>query len=115
MISRNYQPLVVKSEIENSTNNFLDVCATKSEDGKTLVLQIVNANATEVTLPLKIRGFTPSKPVAQVQTLSGSLDARNSAANPYSIQPTSIEWKHGLKRGETTVSFAPRSFTIIRF
>lgn len=114
MISRNYQPLVVKSEIENSTNNFLDVCATKSEDGKTLVLQVVNANATEVTVPLKILGFTPSRRVAQVQTLSGSLDARNSAANPDSIKPTIVEWKHGLEHGETIVTFAARSFTIIR-
>jgi hypothetical protein len=115
MISRNYQPFVVKSELENSTNNFLDVCATKSEDGKTLVLQVVNANATELTLPLRISGFTPVRPVAQVQTLSGPLDARNSAANPNSIKPTIIQWKHGLKDGETAVTFAPRSFTVIRF
>src|SRR5262249_41987522 len=101
MLSRNYQPLVVKSEIENSTNNLLDVCATKSDDGKTLVLQAVNANAADVTLPLKILGFTPSRRVAQVQTLSGSLDARNSAANPGSIKPMSAEWKHGLEQGET--------------
>jgi hypothetical protein len=75
----------------------------------------VNANVTEVTLPLKIRGFTPSKRVAQVQALSGSLDARNSAANPNFIKPTSVEWKHGLQHGETTVTLAARSFTVIRF
>jgi hypothetical protein len=115
MISRNYQPLVVKSELENSTNNFLDVCAIKSEDGKTLVLQVVNANSKDVTLPLTISGFIPATRSARVQTLSGPLDERNSAANPDSIKPTSVEWKHGLEQGATTVTFAPRSFTIIRF
>jgi hypothetical protein len=115
MLSRNYQPLVVKSEIENSTNKFLDVCATKSEDGKTLILQVVNANANEVTLPLKISGFIPATRSARVQTLSGALDARNTAANPDSIKPTIVQWKHGLEHGETTVTFAAHSFTIIRF
>jgi Alpha-L-arabinofuranosidase len=115
MISRNYQPLVVKSEIENSANNFLDVCATKSDDGKTLVLQVVNADANEVTLPLKLSGFTPATRLAGIQTLSGPLNASNSAANPDFIKPTGIEWKHRLEHGETTVTFAPHSFTVIRF
>jgi hypothetical protein len=115
MISRNYQPLVVKSDIENATNNNLDVCAIKSDDGKTLVLQVVNANATEVTLTLKISGFIPATRFARVQTLSGPLDARNSAATPDSVKTTIAEWKHGLEHGETTVTFAPHSFTIIRF
>jgi alpha-L-arabinofuranosidase len=115
MISRNYQPLVVKSEIENSTNRILDVCATKSEDGKTIVLQVVNANAAEVALPLKISGFIPVTRSARVQTLSGPLDARNTAARTDAVKPSSVEWKHGLEHGETTVTFAPHSFTIIRF
>src|SRR5262249_12919278 len=114
MISRNYQPLVVKSEIENSTNKFLDVCATKSQDAKTLVLQVVNASAAEVTLPLKISGFIPATRSARVQTLSGPLDARNTAANPDSIKPKIVEWKHGLEDGETSVKFAGHSFTIIQ-
>jgi hypothetical protein len=115
MISRNYQPLVVKSEVENSTNKFLDVGATKSQDGKTLVLQVVNASANEVSLPLKIFGFTAATRFARVQTLSGPLDARNTAANPDSIKPKIVEWKHGLEDGETSVTFAGQSFTIIRF
>jgi hypothetical protein len=114
MISRNYQPIVVKSELENATNQDVDVCATKSDDGKTLVLQVVNANATEVTLPLKISGFKPTTRFARVQTLSGPLDARNTAANPDSIKPTIVEWKHGPGDGETIVTFAGHSFTIIR-
>jgi Domain of Unknown Function (DUF1080)/Alpha-L-arabinofuranosidase C-terminal domain len=114
MISRNYQPLVVKSELENSTNKFLDVCATRSDDGKTLVLQVVNASANEVTLPLKISGFIPATRFARVQTLSGPLDARNTAANPDSIKPTIVEWKHGLGDGETRVTFVGHSFTIIQ-
>ncbi len=111
MISRNYQPLVVKTE---SADRDVDVSATKSEDGKTLVLQVVNVGEKAATLPLKISGFFPAKPVGQVLTLEGSLDAHNTADNTEAIRPTSVEWKHGLEGGETTVTFPAHSFTVIR-
>jgi hypothetical protein len=111
MISRNYEPLAVKSE---SPAQDLDVSATKSEDGKTLVLQVVNVGETAVTLPLKISGFVPIKPVAQVLTLEGALDAHNTASMTGAIKPAATEWKHGLENGETTVTFPARSFTVIR-
>ncbi len=111
MISRNYQPLVVKCE---SPVQNLDVSATRSEDGKTLVLQVVNLRAKAATVPLKISGFVPTKPVVQVLTLEGALDANNTANAPDAIKPASKQWKHGLKDGETTVTFPAYSFTVIR-
>jgi alpha-L-arabinofuranosidase len=111
MISRNHEPLVVKSE---SPNPDIDVTATKSEDGKTLVLQIVNLGARAVTLPLKISGFIPAKPKAQILTLAGPLDAVNTADHLESIKPVTTEWKHGLKDGETAVTLPAHSFTVIR-
>ncbi|MGH7969507.1 MAG: alpha-L-arabinofuranosidase C-terminal domain-containing protein, partial [Limisphaerales bacterium] len=114
MLSRNYLPLVVSCEVQHPPGDPLDVCATRSEDGKTLVLEVVNPGRRAFTLPLKITGFTPAKSVAQVQTLAGGLDARNTAEQPDSLKPTVSEWKHGLEDGETTVTFPPRSFTVIR-
>jgi alpha-L-arabinofuranosidase len=112
MISRNYLPLVLKCE---SSAPDLDVCATKSEDGKTLVLEIVNATGKPVTLPLKILGFVLGKPVAKMTRLEGELNARNTPGNPHAIKPTTTEWKHGLQRGETSVTCPRYSFTVIRF
>jgi alpha-L-arabinofuranosidase len=114
MISRNYEPLVVKSEIQNSTDKNLDVCATKADDGKTLVLQVVNAGEKEANLPLKISGFIPARTAARVETLSGALNARNTASAHETIKPVIVEWKHRLKDGETSFTFSPHSFTIIR-
>lgn len=111
MISRNHQPLVVESK---SPAHDLDVSATKSEDGKTLVLQVVNAGEKPLTLPLKISGFTPAKPVAQVLTLEGPLDASNTASSPEAVKPAASEWRHGLENGGTTVTFPGHSFTVIR-
>lgn len=111
MISRNYQPLVVKTE---SSDRDIDVSAMKSEDGKTLVLQVVNMSEKEATLPLKVSGFVPAKPVAQVLTLEGPLDAYNTASAPEAIKPVETEWQHGLETGETAVTFPAHSFTVIR-
>jgi len=111
MISRNYQPLVVRCE---SPAPDLDVAALKSDDGKTLVLQLVNVGATPVTFPLKISGFVPSKSVARVLTLAAPLDARNTASQPDAIKPTAAEWKHGLEGGETTLTLPAHSFSVIR-
>jgi hypothetical protein len=111
MISRNYQPLVV--ECQNPFHG-LDVSATKSADGKTLVLQIVNLGAEPMKLPLEISGFVPQKSEALMLTLEGSLDADNPASTPRTIQPISTKLKCGLENGQTTVTLPPRSFSIIR-
>jgi alpha-L-arabinofuranosidase len=111
MISRSYQPLVVKTE---NPDRDIDVSATKSEDGKTLVLQVVNVDGKAATLPLRISGFVPTKPVAQVLTLEGSLDARNTASTPEAIKPVTTEWNHSLEDGKTMVTFPAYSFTVIR-
>ena len=111
MISRNYQPLTVKTE---NPDHDLDVSATKSEDGKTLVLQVVNVSEKEATLPLKVSGFVPTEPVAQVLTLEGPLDAYNTASAPEAIKPVETQWRHDLKDGETTVTIPAHSFTVIR-
>jgi len=114
MIARNYQPLVVRSEVLPTVSP-INVCATRSEDGKVLVLQVVNSSDQEVTLPLKIAGFVPRKKTAQVQTLAALLDEHNTAEQPYRVKPVVAEWQHGIKDGQTTVTIPAHAFTVIRF
>jgi hypothetical protein len=111
MISQNSQPLVVESK---SPVPDLDVTATKSEDGKTLVLQVVNVSENPLTLPLKISGFTPVNSMAQMLTLNGPLDATNSSSASEAIKPTASKWKRDLKDGATGMTFPGHSFTVIR-
>jgi hypothetical protein len=112
MISQNYQPIVVRTE---NPNDNIDVCASKSDDGKTLVLQLVNAGARPAIVPLKISGFTPARSLAQVSTLAGPLEAVNTADRPDAIKPATTGWKHRLKNGQTTLTLPADSFTVIRF
>ncbi len=111
MISRNFQPLAVKAECSIPD---LDVSASKSEDEKTLVLQIVNAGDKALTLPLEITGFVPTKSSANVVTLAGDLDAHNTATVSGNIKSVVSGWKHRLADGATTVTFPAHSFSVIR-
>lgn len=113
MVSRSHQPLVVKSEYQSSSSNDLDVSATKSEDGKTLVLKVVNFADHSITVSLRIRGFHPVRTVARVKTLAAPLDSRNTASNPKAVTPALANWKHGLEEGDTTWTFPALSFTVI--
>jgi hypothetical protein len=111
MISRNYEPLLVESEVQSPSGR-LDVVAKRSENGKTLVLGVVNANERPVPAAIRLVGFTLSKPTALVEELSGPLDMVNTAAAPRHIVPKRSEWRHAASGGEFT--FAPRSFTVVR-
>jgi hypothetical protein len=111
MFSRNYQPMVVKCTVQGK----LDATAKHSEDGATLVLQVVNVGDAAITATFDIAGFTPGKAAAQVTQLEGPLDGVNTAATPNAIVPRQSEWKHGLMNGRTSYTFPARSFTIIRW
>lgn len=111
LISRHHQPLVVACE---SPGGGLDACATRSEDGRTLVLQVVNARADDVTIPLRITGFAVGKRDAEVWTLAGPLDARNGADTPEVIRPVATRWRPGLVDGTTTLTLPAHSFSVLR-
>jgi hypothetical protein len=112
MFSQNYQPLVVKAEVQNPLGTRLDVTATKSDDGKTLVLQVVNVGEA-TTASINLTGFTASEATAKVQTLASSLDARNTADKPASIKPSLAEWRYSS--GSMVWAFPSYSVTVIRF
>lgn len=114
MISRNYQPLLVKTEIAGEAHS-LDVSAKRSEDGKTLVLQVVNAGDKPVSANLNLAGFAPRKSASVVETLAAPLNSVNTTEKPENVAPNATTWEHGLKGGATTRSFPPGSFTVLRF
>src|SRR5882672_1608819 len=76
MVARNYLPSVIDAKVEGSDGK-LSVTATRSDDGKQLVLQVVNLDGQERVVQLRIDGFTPVAEVAEVTELAGALDARN--------------------------------------
>jgi alpha-L-arabinofuranosidase len=113
MISRNLQPRFVPTTVSGSTQ--LQASATQSEDGKTLVVQVVNLSEKPVAVQLGLKGYRPTNPVALVETLSAPLDAANSAAQPQSVAPKQSEWRHDLSEGSARYTFSPFSFTVLRF
>ena len=115
MLSRNYLPQRVECAVTGAQDTGLNVAAARGEDGKTLVLQVVNAANKEVTARIQLAGFVPDKPVAQATELSGAFEAVNTAAEPNTIVSKQSQWQHGIKDGKTTRVFPPYSFTVLRF
>jgi alpha-L-arabinofuranosidase len=113
MISQNYQPLLVESSVHERGQN-LKVSAQRSQDGKTLVLQIVNISDQPIPAAIHLGGFTPANPTARIEQLAGSLDAVNTAQEPDLIKPVVIPWRHGFEQGDAHYSFPAHSFTVIR-
>ncbi|HVX11100.1 MAG TPA: alpha-L-arabinofuranosidase C-terminal domain-containing protein [Pirellulales bacterium] len=112
MVAENYLPHAVAASVDGSTS--LDVSAKRSEDGHSLVLQVVNTGEKPVTARLDLAGFAPTKPAARVQELVGELDAVNTPSEPERIRPSVKAWPHGLAAGPQTYTFPAMSFTILR-
>jgi len=113
VVARNYQPKLVGCEVSGQKGN-LDANAKLSEDGKTLVLQVVNPTDTAVTVRIRITGFTPIKPEAQATDLSGPLDAINLAGKTDAIVPRQNAWERQINNGSTIRTFPACSFTVLR-
>jgi len=114
MLSRNYLPQLVKCEVTGADGK-LDANAKRSEDGRTLLLQVVNPSDKALATQVCIAGFVPGKPTAQVTELSGQLDAVNTADGTEAVVPVQSEWQHGIREGTANRTFPPRSFTVLRF
>lgn len=111
MAACNHQPLRIASSVVGD----LDVTATRSEDGKTLVLHVVNVGANGFTATLKVDGFTPTEANASVEQLAAPLSATNTPKTPNQIQPQRSLWEHRLASGLAQYTFPLHSFTILRF
>ncbi len=113
MISRNQQPVVVDAKADGDSGD-LDVTATRSADGTTLVVQVANVGGQPRPCRIRVEGFTPSKPTARVEELTGPLDAVNTTREPARIATRQAEWRLDAKDGGG-YTFPPYSFTVLRF
>ncbi len=112
MASKAYQPLSVESWAM-SDNNALDVTTLRSEDGKMLSLQVVNLDDRDVTAAIELDGFVPDGPFAEVVTLQGELDDRNSEQEPNKIVPAYSRLAIPAGSQQLKHTFPAHSYTVI--
>ncbi len=112
MFSRHYLPHLVPCQV-TAPKDSLDVSAKRSDDGRTLVLQVVNPTDKAIATQVHVTGFIPRKPKAQVIELSGPPEAENAATQPAAIEPQLHQWQHGLKDGRMNYTFSPYSVTVL--
>jgi alpha-L-arabinofuranosidase len=108
MASENHEPLRVADHTEGD----LDVTATRSEDGKVLVVHVVNTSGNVIDAAVGLDNFPGRKPDVEVYTLAGALQDENTPEDPEKINvirrvislPAAINY-----------SFPAWSYTILKF
>ena len=110
---RHSRPLLVYSEVRGSGSPPLSVNAKRSEDGKSLVLQVVNETAEPRPTRIDLNGFTPSQPSARVEDLSGPPDGVNTADQPEKFRPRIADWRHEMAGGKARYTFPAYSITFL--
>lgn len=108
MFSRHFQPILTGCRVIDPAGN-LDATAKRSADGTRLVLQVVNSAAHPVPATLAFAGFNPA--TATALTLTGPLDAANTAARPDHCRPT--EHAFSLTAPSHHHTFPPHSVTVL--
>ncbi len=111
MAAESYEPLCVQCAVESPNHN-LDVTATRSEDGKTLVLKVVNLGGNDHHASIALEGFLNPRPTARTWTLSGTLTDVNTPTDPRHILP--VEGTLAASGGKIEVDVKAYSYTVIR-
>jgi alpha-L-arabinofuranosidase len=105
--SLNHLPLRILEEV---TGN-LDVTATRSEEGETVVIHVVNTGSVSRNANIKLNNFVFNG-AANVWCLSGKLGDENTPEEPEKIIP--VENTINIESDEFDYVFTPYSYTIIR-
>jgi len=95
----------------------LDVTATRSEDGKTLVLSAVNPTDHPVAADVVLTGYAPTKDPGAGNRTVGTIDRpQHGRPSPTAVASQEREWSHGRQGWPGPVTrFPPRSVTFIRW
>ncbi len=115
MASANHLPLRVASEVSGEVGGGaggLDVTATRSEDGRTLILKVVNRCPAINRASIEISGFQKPRSQAEVWTLAGHLKAFNAPGEPERIR--SVKSTFGQAAERFSYTFPAYSYTILR-
>lgn len=121
---QNYAPVLVFSKVECDTFDslrisqvpYLDVVATRDEEGQTLILKVVNKNEeSDISTQITIDGLTSqiSRDKISVSTLIGSnVYARNDLDHPNEVRivESTLDYKHE----NIDYIFPSHSVTIVR-
>lgn len=108
MFSRGYQSQGVEVQVEGGGDQ-LTATAARSEDGKRLVVYVVNTDAKPIAADVRVEHFDAKGVSAKVEVLSGAPTAVNTADAPTQIAPKHGEWKVGDGQYE----FQPSSVTVM--
>lgn len=100
--------------VETTVRGTLDAQARTTEDGRAIVLQVVNDTSQSVETALRIGGIelSPAKPTTVVE-LSGPEDALNTPERPDNVLPKTRIWENWT--GIARYTFPPLSVTLFRF
>ena len=111
MIARHHQPLCVQATVEGD-GAALDVTATRSEDGQTIVLKVVNLESATQSAAICMDTARAMTAHISITHLSGDLNAENTPDEPCRIAPVVEEklWTGGT----LAYDFAGYSFTILQ-
>jgi hypothetical protein len=112
MISRSYLPRVIEARVVGST---LDATATQNDDGKKLVMLVVNREDHPQAAKLEFDGYDTAGKAVVAEELAGPLEAMNTAAEPMRITPRPVQLTFDQARGLKSMTFSPFSFTVVRF
>jgi alpha-L-arabinofuranosidase len=109
-VSRFWAPKVVRTRVTGP----LDAQARLSEDGRQVVLMVVNEASAPVESTLRIAGteLSPAKPTEIIE-LTGPDEGRNTAEHPAQVVPVSRTWENWTAVARYT--FPARSVTLFRF
>ena len=110
MAALNFLPLRVQSIVGGGGD--LDVTATRSRDGKTLTITVVNPAMTPRRASLSLVGFAGCRTSARVWTLAGDPRGVNPPAGPETIRTReAVIRTAGTRFG---YAFPANSYTILR-
>jgi alpha-L-arabinofuranosidase len=113
MIARHYQPLWVQAMVDGA-DDALDVTATRSEDGHTVVVKVVNLEGQDQAAMIALEfGRRVGGGRMRTACLTGPLDAVNSPEEPRKIVP--VESERLWDGGPVEHIFPGYSFSILQF
>lgn len=110
MAAQNHLPLRVQSVCEGSAD--LDVTATRSEDGRTLALHVVNTGAAPRRAAVFLDAFPGVQPAVHVWTLAADPKAVNLPDGPETVRPQERIFSSAGAQFDYT--FPAHSYTILR-
>jgi hypothetical protein len=115
MMTANKPNRLLKTDV-SSPGDALDVTSRLSDDGKELVLQIVNSDDRPLWTRMSFSDFHVSKGPVRVSQISGHLDEQNTELDPVRFVPVTRDWDANPdEQGGVTYLVPAQSFSTIRF